>query len=466
METQPELQDVIVIGGGPAGSTTASYLAMAGHSVTLLEKEKFPREHVGESLLPYCYHIFKELGGDLLDEMGRRFVRKPGARFVDINGAFRTTWCFHFAIKDESYLSFQIRRGEFDELLLENSRSKGATCLEETTVTDVTLDRPDGLVDVKATGPNGEPLNYRARFLLDCSGQRTFLANRMKTKKPNPGLDRSAMYNYWRGAKYENGLEEGLILVSYLGGEKKGWIWIIPIDADELSVGVVLNNDYIKEQKAKFKAEGVKDQVRALYDQELAYSPFASSILEPAESEPEMRFVGNYSYLVDEKYGSNWAMIGDAGTFMDPVFSSGVYLALNSARLVADALDQKLTGGDGEAAFTHAYNRITGAYKMVRKLVGLFYNPDSINFAQVGAASQIIHQEQETAMAIGHYLLAGDFFDNHERYNNFIDLLENPKVVKKYTDHVVDRPDFQAPTCGMTREMAFPMLKESAPTAA
>ncbi len=459
METLPEIQDVVVIGGGPAGSTTAAYLAMAGHSVTLLEKEKFPREHVGESLLPYCYHVFKDLG--VLETLGRLFVRKPGARFVDINGDSRTTWCFDFAIKDESYLSFQVRRGEFDQVLLENARVKGATCLEETTVTDINMEGPDGIVEVMATGKDGEALRYRARFLVDASGQRTFLASRNKWKKPNVDLDRSAMYSYWHNPRFENGLEEGLILVSYLGGEKKGWIWLIPTDVATVSVGCVFNNAYIKEQKKKFQDQGSEDWQRDLYLQELSYSPFASSILEPGECEDEIRFVGNYSYSVDNdlKFGDNYCLVGDAGTFVDPVFSSGVYLALNSGKLVANAIHEKLS--NGEDVFPGTFDRISGAYRMVYKLVSLFYDPKSINFAQAGAASEIIGQEHETAMAIGHYLLAGDFFDNHERYNNFIDLLQNPRVVKKYTDHVVDRPSFQAPTCGNPREVAFPMLKES-----
>src|SRR5262249_1677431 len=148
-----------------------------GYAVTVLEKERFPRDHVGESLLPFCYNLFIEL--EVLDELTKRFVRKPGVRFIDVDGTSSTTWCFNHVIKDSSYLSFHVFRAEFDKVLLENSRKHGATVREGTRVQKVDLDRPDGLVEIRATEVGGGEQTYRARFVLDASGRDTFLGSRM-----------------------------------------------------------------------------------------------------------------------------------------------------------------------------------------------------------------------------------------------------------------------------------------------
>ncbi|MEM7112073.1 MAG: NAD(P)/FAD-dependent oxidoreductase [Chloroflexota bacterium] len=453
----PNISDVVVIGGGPAGSTVATLLAKQGHQVTVLEKEKFPREHVGESLLPFCYEIFEELG--VLDELATRFARKPGVRFIDVNGAHHTTWCFAHVIKDDSYLSFHVRRAEFDKLLLDNARKHGATVHEETRVKKADLDTEDGLVTITAEGPNGKQ-QHRARFLIDASGRDTFLANRMRSKRPNKDLNRAALSTHWLGAKYVEGIEEGLLQIVYLGGEKKGWIWIIPLDAERISIGVVLNHEYIRSQKKKFDEEGIEDWQRALYLQELESSDFAHEVIADAHIAEPLMFNGNYSYYVDQKYGDNFALIGDAGTFIDPILASGVYLSINSARLVANALHESFTQGNGDRSsyLEAAYDQINGAYLLVNKAINFFYDPRAINFAQAGSASELIHQEHENAMALGHYILAGDFFKNHKKYSEFFDVLQNPKTFHSYKNLVMKRPEFQSNSCAVSRTHAFQQL--------
>lgn len=197
MSKSSDVQDVLVIGGGPAGSTAAAFLSMKGHRVTVLEKERFPREHVGESLLPYCYRIFEELG--VLEQMTERYVRKPGVRFIDVDGSQRTTWCFGHVIKDDSYLSFHVLRGEFDKMLLDNARRHGAAVKEQTRVSTVDLDGPDGTAVVEAVGPRGGKQSLRARFILDASGRDTLIATRMGWKKPHAELDRAALSTHWAG---------------------------------------------------------------------------------------------------------------------------------------------------------------------------------------------------------------------------------------------------------------------------
>src|SRR5215467_5565411 len=157
---QETSHDVIVIGGGPAGSTAATLLARQNHRVLLLEREKFPREHVGESLLPFCYGLFKDLG--VVDEMKKNFVRKPGVRFIDRDGNVSTTWCFSHVIKDQTYLSYQVIRGEFDHILLENAAKHGADVREETTVVEADVTSAPDQVAVTVVDAAGEKTVHRA----------------------------------------------------------------------------------------------------------------------------------------------------------------------------------------------------------------------------------------------------------------------------------------------------------------
>ena len=442
--------DVVIVGGGPAGSTAATLLAKRGHRVALLEKEEFPREHVGESLLPYCYPIFEELG--VLDELAGRFVRKPGVRFVDTGGSTQTTWCFAHVIKGPSYLSFHVIRSEFDQLLLDNAARHGATIRERTRAAAVDLVGPEGGVAVRAVRHGGGEETYRARFLIDASGRDTFVASRMRAKKPHPRLDRAALSTHWAGARYEGGIEEGLLQVVYLGGEKQGWIWAIPVGMDRVSVGVVLNHSYLRSERAELLRQGRQDW----------QNPFVADVLAEARTIQPLMFNGDYSYSVTQKYGSNFALVGDASAFIDPIFASGVYLSMNSSRLVADAVHATLvSGGQGAAAMQSAYGMIDGAYALVEKAIGMFYNPVAINFAQLGTAAGLIHRYHENALAVGHFLLAGDFFENHERYYRFLDLLSDPEILKLYRSTVIERPEFMAATCDASPlEIFTPLLAE------
>ena len=428
--------------------------------MTVLEKAKFPREHVGESLLPFCFNILTELG--VVDEMARRFARKPGVRFIDVDGKHKTTWCFSHVIKDDSYLSFHVRRAEFDKLLLDNASKHGATIHEQTRVRQTDLETEDGLVNITADGPAGEQ-KYRARFLIDASGRDTFLATKMRSKKPHKELDRAALSTHWTGATYIEGMEEGLLQIVYLGGQKKGWIWVIPLEQDRISIGVVLNHGYIRSQKVTLKEQGIDNWWRALYLQEIMSSDFVSKILTNADIAQPVVFNGNYSYFVDKKHGSNFALIGDAGTFIDPILASGVYLSMNSARLVADALHKRFTsstnfGGYKTKYIEDAYEQINGAYVLINKAINFFYNPEAVNFAQAGSASQLIHQQHESAMSLGHYILAGDFFNNHKKYSEFFDVLQNPKMFESYRNLVIERSEFQSNSCGVAHTQAFEQI--------
>jgi len=453
-----DVQDVLIIGGGPAGSTAATFLARQGFSVTLLEKEKFPRDHVGESLLPFCHKLFNELG--VLDQMKQECVRKPGVRFVDRDGYTFTTWCFDRVIKDETYLSFQVNRADFDLLLLENSRKNGATVLEQHKVERVNLDSPDNIIELRATGPEG-PRTFHGRFLLDCSGRNAFLASGWGQRKKFPELDRTAIWTHMKGGQLRGGLEEGLSLIIYVGGEKKGWIWIFPLGANWMTVGTVMNNDYIRQEKAKFEKEGSGDWRMSLFLQELGYSSFASDVIKDHRITMPLLTEGDYSYFSETKYGSNYAMIGDAGTFIDPIFSSGVYLAMNSAKLISKSVATILTSGNGDSKqpLEETYTKVVGAYKLIFKLIMFFYSAGSLNLAQMGGASNLIVEEHKNAMAVGHFLLAGDFFERYDDYAKVIDLFRNPRIYETYKKMVINRPDFEAESCHTDPNVIFHGLK-------
>ncbi len=453
--------DVVVIGGGPAGSTCASLLARRGHSVAVLERARFPREHVGESMLPFCYWIFEELG--VLEEMERRFVRKPGARFLDADGTTSTTWCFGKHLFDKSALSFQVVRADFDDLLLHQSRREGAVVHEETRVTDVNIGTgTDDAVRVRALGPAGG-ITVDARFIIDASGRDTFLANRMRTKVANKELERTALgCNHWAGARYEGGLQEGMIQIVYVGGEKQGWIWVIPLSTDRLGAGVVMNTSYYLAQRKRLKAQGVDDWQQALYLEELQASPFTARVLEGARQVRRLQCNGDYSYAVTEKWGDRWAVVGDASAFIDPIFSSGVYMAMQSARLLVEAVDARLTHGakKGAAKMKKAYEQIVGAYALIDKLIRLFYTPEVLNFAQLGSAEAAFseHDHYNNAMNTFQALIAGDFFEQHARYSGFIDTLRDPTTFRRYRHFVIERQELAATngTCNYRREIAFP----------
>lgn len=434
-------REVVVVGGGPAGSTTAGLLARAGHDVVLLEKAKFPRDHVGESLLPFCYTLFRDLG--VLGELEKRFVRKPGVRFLNADGSVSTTWCFNHVLSDETYLSFQVNRSEFDHVLLKNAARLGVEVREEVKVKDVDVASAPDQVTVRAVDAANEETTYRAKFLVDCSGRDALVGSKYGWRRLREEHDRTAVWSHWGNVKLAGGLEEGLSLILYMGEEQKGWIWVFPLDVDRITAGFVAQNSYIREQRQKLLDAGSTNWEYDLCMKELTRSPFVAQLLEGAEPRMRMMVNGNYSYEVKNHYGTNYAMVGDARGFVDPIFSSGVFLSMKSAYLVSDAVRERLADPAGDnPLMADAYTKITGAYNFVHRMIRLFYNPHALTWAEIGADGQS-HKRHETAMAAGHYMLAGDFFENHEKYHRYFTALENAEDFRRYQKVVIDRPSFQ-----------------------
>ena len=446
--------DVIIIGGGPAGSTAATWLARLGHKVLLLEREKFPREHVGESLLPFCYSLLEDLG--VINELKANFVRKPGVRFIDRDGNVSTTWCFNHVIQNETYLSFQVIRGEFDHILLKNAARNGAEVHEETSVIEADITSAGDGVRVTSLDSAGKKSVHTARFLVDASGREAFIGAKSGWRKPREELDRTAIWSHWGDVKLAGGLEEGLSIIIYMGLEQKGWIWVFPLGENRITAGFVAQNSYIREQQRKLREAGSNDWKQDLCLQELINSSFVAGLLKGSKMLIPMQVNGNYSYEVKNHFGSNYAMVGDARGFIDPIFSSGVFLSIKSSSLVAPAIHQQLTGDVSGAndAMTTAYEQISGAYNFVHRMIKLFYDPHSLTWAQAGADGKT-HKDHESAMAAGHYMLSGDFFENYKKFDDFFEVLENPDHFRRYKKLVIDRDEFVQPSCQSSREEVF-----------
>jgi len=446
--------DVIIIGGGPTGSTAASLLAEKGRKVLVLEKEKFPREHIGESLIPASYFTLKRLG--VLEELGKISPRKPGVHFVNSDGESESLWCFGNAVKNDSYLSYHVKRSLFDDMLLKNSRKKGAEVREETTVKNVILDKPDGTVEVHAVNKDGEQEILTARFLIDASGLSTFLASKFGLKTAFKDLDRVAVWSHWSDVHYDIPLSQGAIKIIYLGGtEKKGWVWVIPISKEHLSIGVVINNSYLKKEKEKFTAAGSADWKHDLYMKEIEESPALKRLLTGATMDHKVQINGDYSYYCEKKFGDNYAMVGDAGAFLDPIFSSGIFVGMYSAELVVDALEEKFNNNNSQPLLD-TYEKINGAVGLVERFVKLFYTPEVINFSTVGhPAEHLNYKVTESVYSIFHFLLSGDFFSNYKKYSTFIDDLKDQKNLAKFQNLIRHSKDHTpGADCGeQTEEM-------------
>jgi hypothetical protein len=252
------------------------------------------------------------------------------------------------------------------------------------------------------------------------------------------------------------GLEEGLSLIIYIGEEKKGWIWVFPLTEDRITAGVVLQNSYIRDRRIHFERQGSADWKADLCLEELQQSPFVASLIDGTERALPIMVNGDYSYEVKNHFGPNYAMIGDARGFIDPIFSSGVFLSMKTAYLVTSALRTHLAAGPTGSLdeMRDAYEKVTGAYNFVHRMIRLFYNPHAITWAEVGVEGQV-HRRHESAMATGHFMLAGGFFENHERFNKFFELVEDPVGFQRYKRLVLDRSEYAEDSCQVPQDVAF-----------
>lgn len=314
--------DVLVIGGGPAGSTVSTLLARKGWRVGLFEKERHPRFHIGESLLPCNLPIFERLG--VLADVARIGVPKLAADFSMPDSAAFTRVDFSKALRPIPPSAFQVRRSEFDHLLLRKAAESGVAVAEETRVMAVDLDR-GSRVHVHASNGNGSASEWTARFLIDASGRDTFLGRQLDLKKRHPKHTSAAIYGHFEGVEHRPGADSGNISIYWF---RHGWIWLIPLTRGVMSVGVVAKPGYFKN----------RERVASALDEALALCPPARARMAGARLIGELTTTGNYSYSCDRMYGPNYLLLGDAFAFVDPVFSSGVFIAMSTAEGAAEAV--------------------------------------------------------------------------------------------------------------------------------
>jgi flavin-dependent dehydrogenase len=368
---------------------------MRGQKVTLFERERFPRYHVGESLIPETFGVLERLG--MLPQMrGSPFVEKHSVQFVSDQGTLSAPFYFADFKDHESSRTWQVTRQEFDQMLLDNARAKGVDVQEGVRVLDVIFE--DGrATGVRVIDDSGHERIVRCRVVVDAAGQSGLIQDRLNLRAWDPDLKKASIWTYYKGAARKQGRDAGCTIVLQTEG-KKGWFWFIPLADDITSVGVVADASYL------FQGRASHDPA-AIFAEEVARCPGLVPMLEGATRAEPYRVAKEYSYRSRQVAGDGWVLVGDALGFLDPLYSSGVLLALTSGALAADAIAAGLDHGDTSQASLGAWapGYLTGMDRM-RKLVRAFY--DGLNFGRV------VRQHPESKALITSILI-GDVFSDH-----------------------------------------------------
>jgi flavin-dependent dehydrogenase len=357
--------DVVVIGGGPAGSTVSTLIAQAGYRVRLFERERFPRFHIGESLIPCTYFVLQRL--NMLPKLrGSHFVKKYSVQFVNEMGKLSEPFYFIEHKPHESSQTWQVLRSEFDTLMLQNAREHGVEVEEGVHVLGV-LWEGERAVGVKVKHPDGRLEEVPAQVVVDASGQSSVIMDRLGLREWDPVLKKAALWTYWEGAYRDTGRDEGATVVIAVQG-KKGWFWYIPLHDNVVSVGVVASYDYLfKERPGKTHEQ--------IYFEEVARCPGLQPRIAQARRVAPYRAAKEYSYKARRAAGDGWVLVGDAYGFLDPLYSSGVLLALRSGEMAADAIVEGLARGDTSAEQLGKWEAgyVQGMMRM-RRLVCAYYD--------------------------------------------------------------------------------------------
>lgn len=359
--------DVVVIGGGPAGSTAAALLAQSGHQVALLEKSHFPRYHIGESLIPYCYFPLKAIG--MIDKMkASEFQKKYSVQFASPSGKVSQPFYFFDHMDHEAANTWQVKRSEFDQMMLANAREKGADVFSGMQAKSM-LKNEDAVTGVTAQDQSGEMYEFTAPVTIDATGRNGFSMTRNSWRVKDTNLQKVAIWTYYKGAKRDEGYDEGATTVAYI--PEKGWFWYIPLADDTVSVGVVADKEYLYRDTRDAKS---------IFEQEVKKNQWIKDHLSTGESLGDYHVTGDFSYRSRYCAADGLVLTGDAFAFLDPVFSSGMYFALLGGQLAAEAVDGALKTKDYSAGQFVDYSRkFRNAIESMRKLVYAFYD-DTFNF--------------------------------------------------------------------------------------
>lgn len=358
--------DILIIGGGPAGTSAAAILAEHGRRVLVIEREKFPRYHIGESLIPFTFGPLERLG--LIPAMRKScFTKKYSVSFVQPDGKKSQPFYFFDRYDRETIAqTWQVLRSEFDLMLMNHARSKGAEVREETTVTKLLKDDSGRVIGVEVQNKDGGMEHLHAKLVIDASGKEAFASVREGWRVGDPHLNKVAVWTYYKGSKREPGIDEGATTIAFV--PEKGWFWHIPMHDDMVSVGVVAEGRYLSRG-------GVKDP-KAMFEREIGENKWIEDHLSAGTCTGEYRITSEYTR--HSKYGAapGLLLVGDAYAFLDPVFSSGVLVALKSGVAAADAVHEALRAGDLSPQRFDAYTQMMRqSIDNMRKLVYAFYDP-------------------------------------------------------------------------------------------
>jgi geranylgeranyl reductase family protein len=364
--------DVIVIGGGPAGSSVASILSREGRKVVLFEKERFPRHHIGESLMTDTYFTFERMG--LLEKMKNSpFVRKYSVQFANPAGKESRPFYFFEAFHHESSVTWQITRSEFDLMLIEHAAEQGADVHQETQIKRVLFDG-DRAYGVEALMTDGSVQTFEAPVIVDATGQSAMLSNKFGWRVRDPKLKKAVLYSYFKNAHREPDLNGGATLVLRTPLGSNGWFWYIPLENDITSVGVVADPEYL--------VKGRGQDLAKIFNEEVDKVESVRKRIEGAERVDKIYSILDYSYRSTHNAGDGFILIGDAYGFLDPIYSSGVLLALKMAELAADAIHDAFKHDDFSAArLGQSQEKLDKGIESMRKLVYAFYN-EGFSFSQ------------------------------------------------------------------------------------
>jgi flavin-dependent dehydrogenase len=383
---------VVVIGGGPSGSTAATLIAKGGADVQLFEREHFPRFHIGESLIPETYWILERLG--MVSKLkGSHFVKKHSVQFVNEHGKLSEPFYFWDNKPHECSQTWQVRRSEFDYLMLENAREHGVQVHEGARILEV-LWEGDRASGVLVQTEDGTTEQVTADVIVDASGQSSMIMSRLNLREWDPVLKKAAIWTYWKGAYRDTGRDEGATMVLQTKG-KNGWFWYIPLHDDILSVGIVAAYDYLFKDRKSYDYE-------TIYNEEVARCPEVARRISTATRAAQFYAQKEYSYRSKQAAGNGWVLVGDAFGFLDPLYSSGVLLALKSGQLAADAVLEGLSMGDtsGKQLGKWEEDYVRGMNRM-RRLVCAYY--DGFSFGRFVKK----HPDKKGAITD---LLIGDLF--------------------------------------------------------